>query len=176
MKTFSTFQDLAQALREGVFPHVRFNKGIQELDTYAEDGIQAVVKSVAGPDRDGLYSFEFEFTPYEESNLPLESAVWYGHGEQAGTLVTARERGHYMPTEKFYFDKNGKISEYMEVNGTELSPVQAFINAGKKFAAAKRALDLSARRFPGMDELVMLVNQARDANDEMAEAALKLTL
>ncbi len=83
---------------------VRFKKGIEDAEDYAEAGMKARIVGAGEEIEPGCYRIDFDFTEFEAENLAHEHANYYGPKGSAGPLMTAREAGCYKALDSYYAD------------------------------------------------------------------------
>lgn len=97
--TISSF--LQEQLQTGVPLVVEFNKGIEDLEGYAEKGMRATIVGFDVMDSETL-RVHVDYSAFEDFNLAFETPNYYGKTNQP--TLTARQAGQYTPTEHFYVD------------------------------------------------------------------------
>lgn len=95
-----TYADLMTLVSSGKRPVVTFLRGVEDFETYAEEGMRARV--VAACPHDDLVQITFAFDEFEAHNRPYEQANYFAKG--GGPNITAREAGCYHPQEDLYFE------------------------------------------------------------------------
>lgn len=132
MKTIADFIKLIQS---GAQPVVQFKQGIDEKESYAENGMRARALRVNMSDHE-VVKIMFDFQSFDQHNTPLESAHYYD--SKGAPTRTAREAGYYYPQEELYFDSDEELVKLFEIQaghrvelferytaaGTDLSYVQ----------------------------------------------------
>lgn len=105
-------------------PVVTFKAAINsEVDMYAEAGMRARLVHFGWNDKFDSHLATFDFSEFEEHNLPLESPFM---GDK-----TARQVGHYKPVDLYYFPPES-WAERFSVDDPRL---QALLTAYKEQAA-----------------------------------------
>lgn len=114
--------------------HVEFLESIEEMETYAESGMRAVIKKVYPypHDPEDVIIVEFSFVEYDDYNKNFESNNYYDKN-RAPTL-TAREAGYYSPVDSIYLDKQDFLAlKYFKTLLSERSSlVGEYLESGTK--------------------------------------------
>lgn len=85
---------------------VRFKKSIEDWESYAEEGMHAIVKKFYFDEdrKEPVHKLWFDFSPFEEENHKRQNANYYDNNRQP--TLTAVEAGYYTPVEDYYIDSD----------------------------------------------------------------------
>lgn len=91
---------------------IEFLDEVSDLDAYPEPGMRARVRRIAEKWGD-ITVVEVDYSEFDEFNASLESSQYYDKMGQP--VLTAREAGHYIPTESIYVDSESGLGRYAKL-------------------------------------------------------------
>lgn len=124
-------KDFAEMIKGGIHPVVVFNKDIEELETYAENGMRARVVS-AILKHDDVVMLRVDYSEFDEFNKQFETASYFNKDDGNPTL-TAREAGYYIPQDSLYIDSNSEVPFVVE-DAARLKLYDQYLKDDKKSA------------------------------------------
>lgn len=92
-------KDLAALIRSGNRPVVTLLRGVEDQETYLEEGMRGRLVSVLDM-HDDLLRFSIDLTEFEAFNAAFESINYYD--KQGKPTLTARQAGYYKPIDEVW--------------------------------------------------------------------------
>lgn len=108
-------QELSDLVSDGIRPVVEFNKGIEDLESYADTGMRA--RLIEASPKHGDMNLRFDFSEFDSYNQRFEKSNYYD--KQGQPTLTARQAGFYNPVHSFLFELKEDSEPYFEVVESE---------------------------------------------------------
>lgn len=141
---------LKDRLNTGVPLLVEFNEGIEGLEGYAEKGMRATITGFDVMDNGETLRFYVDYSAFEDFNLAFETANYYGRDQQP--TLTARQAGHYKPTEHFYANPKDSADTFFTPAEQTHELMTEWRNAGSNTSYVQfleaRVMELQAQLAP----------------------------
>jgi hypothetical protein len=128
-----TIQYLIELIQAGKKPIVTFKQDISDKESYPEAGTRARATAASQPDSDGVIEITFDYSEFDEINIPLELTNYYD--KSGAPSLTARQAGYYKPIDIIYFDASEKLEQLMDIESdVDVSIFEAFKQEATEFS------------------------------------------
>jgi hypothetical protein len=112
-----THNQLLQMVKAGFKPTITFTAACEELESYADPGMKALVISGVEQVQDDILKILVDYTPFDAHNQAIELPNYYDKDQQP--TLTARQANFYRPQEDFYLDLSGKGAAMFTIDGED---------------------------------------------------------
>lgn len=93
-------------------PHVKGQRGVEDLESYPEARMRAQVTG-GRLDHDEVVVLNVDYTPFESFNEAFESANYFD--DQRQPTRTARQAGFYHPQDSIYLMADDRVEDFFVV-------------------------------------------------------------
>lgn len=112
-----THNQLLQMVKAGLKPQITFTTACEELESYADPGMKAIVISAVEQNHDEILKIMVDYAPFDAHNQALELPNYYDEDQQP--TLTARQANSYRPQEDLYLDLSGKGDAMFTIDGED---------------------------------------------------------